>query len=56
MFISASDGYPVPFEEPEEWSEEFHDFISHCLKVDPTERWNVTQLLEVCLFSKFYKL
>lgn len=53
MFISASDGYPMPFEEPEDWSEEFHDFITHCLQCDPTERWTVPQLLEVLFFHTF---
>lgn len=53
MFISASDGYPMPFEEPEDWSEEFHDFITHCLQCDPTERWTVPQLLEVLFFHIF---
>jgi serine/threonine protein kinase len=52
MFISASDGYPMPFEEPEEWSDEFNDFINHCLRCDPTERWTVPQLLEHAFMAK----
>jgi serine/threonine protein kinase len=46
MFISASDGYPMPFEEPSDWSEEFNDFIMHCLRCEPTERWSVPQLMD----------
>jgi len=52
MFISASDGYPMPFEEPEDWSDEFNDFIMHCLRCDPTERWTVPQLLEHPFMAK----
>lgn len=46
MFISATDGYPLPFEEPEEWSEDFSDFISKCLQCEPAQRWTVLQLIE----------
>jgi len=52
MFISASDGYPMPFEQPEDWSDEFNDFIMHCLRCDPTERWTVPQLLEHPFMAK----
>jgi len=52
MFISAADGYPMPFEFPEDWSDEFNDFIMHCLRCDPTERWTVPQLLEHPFLAK----
>jgi hypothetical protein len=47
MFMSATDGYPLPFEEPEDWSEGFNDFISKCLPCEPSQRWTVLQLIEV---------
>jgi serine/threonine protein kinase len=46
MFFSASDGYPAPFEHPDNWTDEFNDFIMRCLRCEPTERWGVLQLLE----------
>jgi serine/threonine protein kinase len=52
MFISASDGYPMPFEEPEDWTDEFNDFIMRCLRCEPTERWSVPQLLEHPFLAK----
>jgi len=52
MFISASDGYPMPFEEPEDWTDEFNDFIMRCLRCEPTERWSVPQLMEHPFLAK----
>jgi len=46
MFVAAADGYPLPFEEPEIWSDQFNDLLSHCLLCDPYERWTANQLLE----------
>jgi hypothetical protein len=51
MFISATEGYPMPFEEPEEWSDAFSDFITKCLQCEPTLRWTVLQLMEVCALT-----
>jgi len=52
MFISASEGYPMPLEEPAKWSEEFNHFITQCLKCNPTERFTVPQLLEHLFLAK----
>lgn len=46
MFLSATEGYPMPFEDPDEWSESFSDFMARCLHCDPTLRWTVLQLME----------
>jgi len=46
MFIAASKGYPEPFIKREKWSNEFFEFMSHCLSFNPSERWTVKQLLQ----------
>lgn len=32
---------------PEQWSQDFNEFISLCLKKDPIQRWSADQLIEV---------
>jgi len=46
MFVAVTKGYPQPFEEPHKWSNEFKDFVSRCLVIDPKKRWTVKQLLQ----------
>jgi len=43
MFVAAVHGYPDPFEE-DKWSDQFDDFLSHCLQILPSHRWTVSQL------------
>lgn len=38
MFVAATKGYPNPFDDSSRWSDEFKNFISLCLKVDPSKR------------------
>ncbi len=49
MFVACVDGYPEPFEEPRFWTDEFRDFISCCLQLNPKDRWPVAKLQEVLL-------
>jgi len=37
---------PPTLSEPDEWSEEFNDFIACCLVKNPEERWSAVELLE----------
>jgi len=46
MFVSATIGYPEPFTEKEKWTQDFKDFITNCLIINPKERWTVKQLLQ----------
>lgn len=45
MFIIATEG-PPKLKEPKEWTEDFHDFISRCTKVDPSERASAAEMLK----------
>eukprot|EP00029_Vermamoeba_vermiformis_P009621 TRINITY_DN4862_c0_g1_i5.p1 TRINITY_DN4862_c0_g1~~TRINITY_DN4862_c0_g1_i5.p1 ORF type:complete len:382 (-),score=10.79 TRINITY_DN4862_c0_g1_i5:50-1195(-) len=45
MFVAVTDGYTEPFEDPKRFSNEFKDFMSHCLQIVPAQRWTVKQLL-----------
>lgn len=45
--MAVTDGYPEPFEDPKRFSNEFKDFMSHCLQIAPAQRWTVKQLLAV---------
>jgi serine/threonine kinase 3 len=47
MFFTATIGHPEPFEEPEKWSKDFHDFIGKCLQKSPQNRATAEQLLKV---------
>ena len=58
------DGYTAPeviqmicYEEPpvlssSEWSTEFVDFVEKCLVKDVNERWSMSELMNVRVFSK----
>jgi len=46
MFMTATVGYPQPFENADMWSLDIKDFISHCLILEPELRWTASQLLE----------
>jgi len=37
---------PPPKIDKTKWSEDFCDFLDHCLQKDPEKRWNTDQLLE----------
>ncbi|EGG23103.1 protein serine/threonine kinase [Cavenderia fasciculata] len=45
MFMVATEGFKQPFEDPNRWSDLFHDFINLCLQFDPTKRPSALQLL-----------
>lgn len=45
MFIIATEG-PPKLKRPAEWTEDFHDFISKCTKLDPSERSSATEMLK----------
>lgn len=45
MFIIATEG-PPKLKEPKEWTEDFHDFISRCTKIDPAERASAAEMLK----------
>jgi len=48
MFMAGTTGFPNPIEDRDgkPWSKQFRDFLSHCLEVNPAERWTAKQLLE----------
>ncbi|UYV76550.1 hypothetical protein LAZ67_14001107 [Cordylochernes scorpioides] len=37
---------PPTFQDPNQWSPEFVDFVQHCLVKNPEERWSALQLLQ----------
>lgn len=45
MFTAAVEGYATPLAEPSRWSPAFADFLSHCVRLRPEDRWSATQLL-----------
>ena len=45
MIEIASNGFPG-YRYPNMHSEEFIDFVSHCLEYEPSKRWNIDQLLQ----------
>eukprot|EP01097_Dermamoeba_algensis_P009089 TRINITY_DN6277_c0_g1_i1.p1 TRINITY_DN6277_c0_g1~~TRINITY_DN6277_c0_g1_i1.p1 ORF type:complete len:232 (+),score=52.97 TRINITY_DN6277_c0_g1_i1:57-698(+) len=45
MYKSATEGNDKPFENPTEWTSEFKNFISLCLRYDPADRPSPQQLL-----------
>ena len=45
LFVIAHEP-PPELQEPEEWSEEFHDFLDGCLQKDPKLRKTASELLE----------
>jgi len=46
MFMVGSEGIKEPFEDPNKWSDNFHDFISKCLQIDPSKRPSCSELLK----------
>jgi serine/threonine protein kinase len=47
MFVAGTEGYPQPFRNPNAWSEDFKDFISRCLEIEPSRRATADELLAV---------
>lgn len=45
MFIIATEG-PPKLREPKEWTDDFHDFISKCTKIDASERASAAEMLK----------
>eukprot|EP01133_Synstelium_polycarpum_P002493 gene2493-2839_t len=45
MFQVATEGVKEPFEDPNRWSDQFHDFIKQCLQFNASERPEARQLL-----------
>lgn len=37
---------PPNLREPDKWSGDFRDFLSHCLQKDPDDRWDTSKLLQ----------
>lgn len=46
MFTAGTVGYPQPLEHSDRWSDHFKDFLNGCLRVDPSQRRTVKQLLQ----------
>jgi serine/threonine protein kinase len=47
MFTVGTEGLVFDKEE-EEWSDEFYDLLTSCLKMNPKERPSADELLKVC--------
>ncbi|GAM23138.1 hypothetical protein SAMD00019534_063130 [Acytostelium subglobosum LB1] len=45
MFMVATEGIKEPFEDPNQWSDTFQDFISQCLRFNPAERPSAMDML-----------
>lgn len=45
MFIIATEG-PPKLKDPKVWTEDFHDFISQCTKINPSERATAAEMLK----------
>ncbi|KYR00745.1 protein serine/threonine kinase [Tieghemostelium lacteum] len=45
MFMVGTEGIKEPFEDPNRWSDQFHDFIRQCLNIDAAKRPSADQLL-----------
>jgi serine/threonine protein kinase len=48
MYTVATKGIETPFEKPNLWSDDLHDFVHLCLQVDPCKRPSASELLKVC--------
>ncbi|EGC39115.1 hypothetical protein DICPUDRAFT_148117 [Dictyostelium purpureum] len=46
MFMVGSEGMKDPFEDPNRWSDTFHDLIGKCLQIDPHKRPSAQELLK----------
>jgi len=52
MFTVGTEGYPQPFEKPKLWSDEFKEFLSLCLQMDPQNRPSSAELLQHAFMKK----
>ncbi|KAH7831074.1 putative STE20-like serine/threonine-protein kinase [Monocercomonoides exilis] len=44
---------PPTLRQPEKWSDELNDFLTHCLQKDPNERWEARELMEHAFIVKY---
>jgi serine/threonine protein kinase len=55
LFVIAHEP-PPELQEPDEWSEEFHNFLDCCLRKNPKERKTASELLEHPFIAKSIEL